>query len=126
MSYVSFFRDYKDRLLCFQLDDMFNFEDQPGEGKEMETTAFGVSVCVCVCVCIHACVLWFESLIIIVTVISPLVLSQHGCLNLVSVKHTRLVCAYRFVLSKRFIIVMTSKASSGQTAFSHFRFLAQE
>ena len=53
VSYVSFFRDYKDRLLCFQLDDMFNFEDQPGEGKEMETTAFGVSVCVCVCVCIQ-------------------------------------------------------------------------
>ena len=59
---VPFFRDYKDHLLCFQLDDMFNFEDQPGEGKEMETTAFGVSVCVwvwvgmCVCVCVCVCV----------------------------------------------------------------------
>ena len=45
-------------LLCFQLDDIFNFEDHSGEGKEMETTAFGVSVwlCVCVCMCVCMCV----------------------------------------------------------------------
>ena len=82
-----------------------------------------VCVCLCVCVCMHACVLWFESLIIIVIVISPLVLSQHGCLNLVSVKHTRLVCAYRFVLSKRFIIVMTSESIKWPNSIQPFQVL---